>query len=44
MGKVFLRILVGHLFIEFGRAHLRDSGVSSVRGSCREEDWREGEI
>ena len=41
MGKVFLLILVRHLFIEFGRAHLRDSGVSSVHGSCKEEDWRE---
>ena len=41
MRKIFLRILVRHLFIEFGRAHLRDSGISTVRGSCREENYGE---
>ena len=41
MRKSFLRILVRHLFIEFGRAHLRDSGISTVRGSCREENYGE---
>ena len=42
MRKKISLIFVRHLFIELGRVHLRDSGVSSVRGSCKsEEDYGE---